>query len=716
MLTALIQSAVDAIIVIDEDGTITLANPAAERLFGYDAAKLIGKNICILEPNPQHPDEKERLGARLKAGPSELPDGACRVLARRSDGSALALQLSVGEYHNAGKRYFAGFLRATDESMKHESDLRLALDDLSLALAETGLGIWECDLASDRTVWSEAVYRMFGRKPDEFTGSPEQVLSFIHPEDRHSFQEAFKAVRRGDADLLDHQFRIVRPDGEVRWLHRRAIVRRRGHRASLIGIAFDITERKQAEEANAQLAALVSSADDTISRLSTDGTILSWNAAAERMFGYTAEEIIGQSVTKLYPPHAKPEFESIYERIREGQSVRTESVRIRKDGTPLDVSIIVTPVHGPDGRVVGASAVVRDISERRRTEQRLVETLALLARESELLRTIINEIPVMITLYRPDTGITRPNRAFEQALGWSAEEMAHQAVLDHIYPDPEYRRRVQEFMQSCQPGWMDIRMRTRDGRDLETSWAYVHLSDGTQVGIGIDITERKEREAHIRMLLSEVSHRSKNLLAVVQAIAALTARGAASPVQFAATFGARLKSLAASLDLLVQRDWRGASIRQLVRSQLAHYAELIDTRVEIEGSDLLLGPVAAQYLGMALHELSTNAVKYGALSVPTGRVRIEWRLADAGSARRFFISWVERGGPPASAPRETGFGHLVIERMVGEALQGRVALDFAPEGLRWSLDAEAANVLIATHLPSEPDNALDEPEAAGKPV
>ena len=206
----------------------------------------------------------------------------------------------------------------------------------------------------------------------------------------------------------------------------------------------------------------------------------------------------------------------------------------------------------------------------------------------------------------------------------------------------------------------------------------------------MDITERKEREAHIRFLMSEVSHRSKNLLAVVQAIASQTARATHSPVDFADDFSARLKSLASSLDLLVQQEWRGVSVKGLVQSQLGHYAEPGNARVSVDGPDVMLTPLAAQYLGMALHELSTNAVKYGSLSGPAGTVAIAWHVAGAPSGRRFHMSWREDGGPAVEQPpSRTGFGSLVIERMAAEALHGQVTLEYPREGVRWSLDADA---------------------------
>jgi len=601
--------------------------------------------------------------------------------------------MSVKKKGVAGKRAVNPDGGAPDE-------LRAALERLSLALSATGLGVWEQDLATSKVTWSDSMHRLFGQTAQQFSGSPDEALSFVHPEDRREFRRTYQAALRGERDAFEQEFRIVRSDGEVRWVYQRGQVRRDGggRAHAVLGVAFDITERKQAEAANARLAAIVSAADDAIMGLAPDGTILAWNPAAERMFGYRAAEAIGQSDRMLYPEAAAAEFGSNYQRVQAGEHVRGEGVHIAKDGAEVDVAFALSPVFGRGGRVAGVSAVVRDISERKRTEQKLVETLALLLktnnqRELALLAGRMGTFEVDL---ERDL-ITWSDEIYEQVgIERISPVQSSKDVERFIHPDDReaVRARRSEAYRSGQTYENEFRVVRPDG---EIRWLYVRAlalanagKPARAYGVSMDITERKEREAHIRFLMSEVSHRAKNLLAVVQAIASQTARATSSPLDFATNFGARLKSLAASLDLLVREEWRGVSVRELVVSQLGHYGEPDGRGVDMEGPELLLSPLAAQYLGMTLHELSTNAVKYGALSVPTGKVSIAWRIAGARGARRLHFCWVESGGPPVVPPEEKGFGHMVIERMAAEALQGQVTLEFPREGLRWRLDAGAS--------------------------
>lgn len=207
--------------------------------------------------------------------------------------------------------------------------------------------------------------------------------------------------------------------------------------------------------------------------------------------------------------------------------------------------------------------------------------------------------------------------------------------------------------------------------------------------VATDVTDRKATEAHQRFLMQELSHRSKNLLSIVQAVADQTLRSCSDLKGFQNRFDGRLRGLAASNTLLALGDWRGSSLSALIELQLAPFVDLKSRQIEIEGPKVDLTAEAAQAIGLALHELATNAVKHGALSVPQGRLCIEWQADTARETDGLSLDWRERNGPSVTVPSRTGFGHVVMKRMIEQAVKGRVELTFAPDGLQWSLQAPA---------------------------
>jgi PAS domain S-box-containing protein len=216
-------------------------------------------------------------------------------------------------------------------------------------------------------------------------------------------------------------------------------------------------------------------------------------------------------------------------------------------------------------------------------------------------------------------------------------------------------------------------------------------------GVLVDITRRKEDEAHLRLLLRELTHRSKNLLAVIQAMARQTARHAGSIDAFLRQFAGRLQSLAAAHDLLVRESWHGASVEELVRAQLAAFLDK-DGRIELKGPAIVLKPEAAQNLGLALHELAANAARFGALSLPEGKVAIGWSRAEGARGDELVFEWHEQFGPAVKARRKKGFGSMVIEHNLAHALNAEVTLDFDKQGLRCRI------VIPAVHLLLRPEN------------
>lgn len=258
-------------------------------------------------------------------------------------------------------------------------------------------------------------------------------------------------------------------------------------------------------------------------------------------------------------------------------------------------------------------------------------------------------------------------------------EAAHAAALSPGGSD-RFRAEYRLAMPDGTEHWLEDRGRVErdfEGRPTRT------------IGMLQDISERKRQEQQTEILMREVNHRSKNLLGLVQVIARQTA--ARNADTFVTRFEERIAALASNHDLLVRGNWEGVPLRDLVHTQLAHLADLVHTRIALDGPDVIVNAEAAQTLGMALHELATNAGKYGALSNATGRVDVAWSITDAG---RFAISWTETGGPPVQTPTRTGFGTSVLERMCKLALDAKAVLRFDPAGVVWRLECDARRATL----------------------
>jgi two-component sensor histidine kinase len=203
------------------------------------------------------------------------------------------------------------------------------------------------------------------------------------------------------------------------------------------------------------------------------------------------------------------------------------------------------------------------------------------------------------------------------------------------------------------------------------------------VGVNIDVTERKRAEQHQRALNAELDHRVKNVLATVSAIIDQTQEASGSQADFVTALNSRINSLARTHELLSASNWRGASLAEIVRREFAPYSR---GNTEVGGPSVTLKAEATQAMATVLHELTTNAAKYGALSTRTGRVSAIWRWLQNGSHDRLLIEWQETGGPPATAPHRSGYGTSIIRELIPFELGGAVELSFAPEGIRCRLE------------------------------
>jgi PAS domain S-box-containing protein len=301
--------------------------------------------------------------------------------------------------------------------------------------------------------------------------------------------------------------------------------------------------------------------------------------------------------------------------------------------------------------------------------------------------------------YDPGRCIVSWDMRSKEILDIAEDRTALEEVMKLVHPNDA--ERVRKALQAARdpadpkPYAFEFRIQRGDG---EVRWAEVHWlayfegagrkrRAASVVGIVADVTERNEREEREHLLMREVNHRAKNMLSVVDAIAHQTATR--NPEHFVERFSERIQALSANQDLLVRNEWNGVGIEDVVRAQLALFADLIGSRIAVHGPKLRLRAAAAQAIGLALHELATNAGKYGALSTATGRVDVRWGTGDD----TFTMSWAEREGPPVSAPKRRGFGTIVIEAMTERSVDGAVDLDYAPSGVTWRLTCPAASAL-----------------------
>jgi PAS domain S-box-containing protein len=280
------------------------------------------------------------------------------------------------------------------------------------------------------------------------------------------------------------------------------------------------------------------------------------------------------------------------------------------------------------------------------------------------------------------------------------DEAGIEALVMRIHPDDVERfwvvREAALNPTDPKPYANEFRIRRADGkvRWLEALGRAYFEGVGPErravnfVGTVADVTERKEREEKERLLMREINHRAKNMLSVVHSIAQQTATR--SPVDFVERFSDRIQALSANQDLLVRSEWSGVELADLARAQLAHFADLVGSRIALQGPKLRLNPASAQAIGLALHELATNAGQYGALSTDSGRIDIGWGMTSGGELA---MSWTERGGPPVTAPERRGFGTTVMVAMAERSLNGQVHLDYLPSGVTWHLTCPAANAL-----------------------
>jgi PAS domain S-box-containing protein len=396
-------------------------------------------------------------------------------------------------------------------------------------------------------------------------------------------------------------------------------------------------------------------------------------------------ELLGRTDEQVLPSTERDAVIAAKRRVMAtGTPEDCEVSYVTPDGSAL-YALHIEPSFGSNRQVEGVTCSAIDItrlrtleSEQRRLSDEVKTTLQryqLALRESKVTVFTQDKALRYTSISDPIAGL-----AVENIIGGTDEGIFDGESLDAA---GALKRAV---LETGTPKDTDVSIRVKAG---DVHWYDLHvepLRDVTGsvtglIGAAIDVTARKEDEAHLRLLMRELTHRSKNLLAVIQAMARQTARHSNSIELFMEQFDARLQALAISHDVLIEEGWHGASLRELVGLQLEQLFGAALDQIVIEGPTVLLKPDAAQALGFAFHELAVNARKFGALSVPGGRVQITWRREAEAGGDRVELRWEESGGPEVSVPANRGFGSVIIERHLAHAINGEVQLSFPKQGV-----------------------------------
>ena len=687
-LTLFVENAPAAIAMLDPGMRYLAVSRRFLRDYGLpEDSNLIGRSYYDVFPDM--PDHWRDVNARVLAGEELAGEGEPFP---RSDGHTDWVSWTMKPWFTAGGG-IGGALLLT-EVITEKVKARLALTESEERFRALADNISQFAWIADHTGWvtwyNKRWYDFTGTTPGEMAGWGWTKVH--HPDHLDRVVDKISEAFRTDTDWED-TFPLRGKDGQYRWFLSRALPIRdeSGEVVRWVGTNTDVTDLREAQERLQRQANLLDQSHDAILVWKIGGAITYWNRGAERLYGWSASEAIGNISHDLLKTRAALPMHDIETEIAEKGQWYGELTHTARNGREIIVESRHVRVRYGDEEY--ALETNRNVTDRIKAEMSLRES-------EERFRGIFQHAATGIAITDLTGRFLSCNPAYSALLGYTEAELRALNFSDLVHPDDretnmvDIRRLVAEEIRSFE---IFNRYLSKNGA---TIWVHKHVSllrDASGkptniIALVTDMTGRKRREDQINFLLREVNHRAKNMLALVQAIARQTV--ANDPEDFIERFGERVRALSASQDLLVKTKWEGVDLSDLVRSQLAHFKDSIGTRIELKGPPVFISASAAQTISMALHELGTNAGKYGALSSEQGRVEIEWALERLeGGEDRFVMSWQEEGGPPVKAPPVTGFGSTVIGRMAKMSLDADVELDYAPDGLIWRLECPAEKVV-----------------------
>lgn len=629
-----------------------------------------------------HPEDRARAQASWKAAVASGGAYACEYRLRRRDGEHRLTLARGTPLHGADGEIVEWIGANVDIADQHRAteDLRDQKERLRAALAGSGAGTFRWDIRTNALDWDVELDRLFGLPPGETSRSLEQFLALVHPDDRAGVVARCERCAAEGADF-EMTFRVVRPDGVLRWIYDRGATYRdeQGRPAYMTGACIDVTERQE------QLARLRDS-EERLRLAQEAGGIgaFEWRPDRDeligtehyhRLWGLEPSGVISGSalMQRVHPddrrlagPSRTHDLASALD-YAEFRIFRADTGELRwlaRQGQLMPAA---------PGEPPRLSGVVYDVTERRRAEHQLHD--------------VLESVTDCFIALDADWRVILFNSAAERHAG-----LARDAVIGRTYWDTfpihlgtPIEAALRGVMADREPLTIETPSIRRPGRHLELRISPTH-EGGLAVSFS-DVTARYEAERHRELLIHELNHRVKNTLAVVQATAHQTLRGGGVPAELRAAFEGRLGALASAHDILTRRNWDSAYLEELLGTALAPFVERVGERIRLSGPTLRLPAKTAVSFALAIHELATNASKYGALSNEAGEVAVSWILTRRDGAGWLKLRWDESGGPRVRPPSTRGFGSRMIERALAAELGGAVRLAFAPAGVTCVIEA-----------------------------
>jgi PAS domain S-box-containing protein len=570
------------------------------------------------------------------------------------------------------------------------------------ALAAGGIGVWSLNLSTGAFTADEAARALWGLGDEDRIASS-RLAQGIEPADADEVA-AFVAAARAGEPASHLVFRVRCADGEPRWTQVRARAAETPDGRLLIGVALDVTERMRAESALSATEARLRRAQELGGALAFEWDARSDTVVAspafKALYGLRPDEPMNLTtfLARVHPEDRMRVEEDQYRLLGSPGPYETEFRIVLPNGEVRCVLTRGESIRNLEGLPIGIAGINIDITARKEAEEELRRSKRDARTRFREVRALYQNAPVGLALLDLELRFLRVNEFLTDITGLPAEEHVGRPFFELL---PDLRERLEPIVREVVATQEPVRnievQGATPGHPDRKVWWRMHLyymSDdyGATPGVGLvaeDVSAQKSAERTRDLLSRELSHRIKNLFAVVASMVSLSARGNDALTDFARTVRGRIEALGRAHDYVRPAEWGGpaagepTSLHGLLHGLLAPYRGADQrTRVEISGDDAAIGPSAATALALSIHEFATNAMKYGALSVPGGRVEIACR----GGGDEFRLDWSERGGPPVEqAPAHEGFGTLLAKRSVRQDLGGAISADWARDGLKISL-------------------------------